>query len=118
MTSIRRRPARRFSLPATLALGLLAATAAFGAGVAISPPAQAQSCLSAAATRSAIAGGQVLPLAAISDAVRARGYAELASASLCERAGGFVYTVVAIQASGASARLTVDAASGAILSER
>ena len=105
---------RVLAKPALLAAAALCALP----GITVSPPAQAQSCLSAAETRQVIASGQVLPLAAIADIVRARGSVEIASVSLCTGGGAPAYAVVAVRGSGASARLTVDAVGGAVLSER
>lgn len=81
-------------------------------------PALAQSCLSASQTRNAIYSGEVISLSRVSSAVRARGYSEISSANICQSGGRYVYTVIASTASGASARITVDAATGSILSEQ
>lgn len=89
------------------------------AAVALSVPSvEAQSCLSGSQTRQVIASGAVVRLANIASAAQARGYTQLGSASLCGAPGSYVYVVVASTASGASARLTFDAASGALISER
>ena len=98
----------RVSALTVLLLALLAAA----------PTAQAQGCLSAAETRAAIASNQILSLSAIASIVRARGYSQVGSASVCGSPGSYVYTVVAIAPNGTSGRLTVDAASGAVLAER
>ena len=79
---------------------------------------QAQGCLSAAETRQVIASNQILSLSAVSSIVRARGYSQVGSASVCGSPGSYVYNVVAIAPNGTSGRLTVDAASGAVLAER
>lgn len=87
--------------------------------LAILPPHSAtlaQSCLSAAQTRQAISDGQIVPLARVTSAVRARGYEEISSANVCQSGGRYVYTVIASTAYGASARITVDGATGSILS--
>jgi uncharacterized membrane protein YkoI len=76
----------------------------------------AQSCLSAGQTRQAISNGQIVPLARVTAAVRAQGYTEISSANVCQSGGQYVYTVIASTANGASARITVDGASGSILS--
>ena len=81
-------------------------------------PAQAQSCLSASQTRSVIASGAVVPLSTISAAARASGFSQIGSAALCGSPGSYVYSVVASSANGSSARLTFDAASGALLSRQ
>lgn len=81
-------------------------------------PASAQSCLSASQTRNAIYSGDVISLSRVSSAVRARGYNEISSANICQSGGRYVYTVIASTASGASARITLDAATGSILSEQ
>lgn len=78
---------------------------------------QAQSCLSSAQTRQAIADGQIISLAQIQSAVRSRGYSELGSAQVCSSGGRLVYTVLANTSAGNSARLVLDAASGQVLSE-
>ena len=82
------------------------------------PTVQAQGCLSASQTRQVIASGAVVRLASIASAAQARGYSQLGSASLCGSPGSYVYVVVASTSGGASARLTFDAASGALISER
>lgn len=78
----------------------------------------AQSCLSASQTRQVISNGEIVPLSSVRSAVRARGYNEVSSANVCQSGGIYVYTVIASTASGASARITVDGATGAILSEQ
>ena len=98
-------------------LALALALAVFGT-LGAPAPAGAQSCLSAGQMRSAISSGQIGPLSTIRAAVRSRGYTELGSASVCQSGGRLVYTVVASSASGASARITLDARSGAILQVR
>lgn len=87
--------------------------------VSVLPPvttAMAQSCLSASQTRQAISNGEVVSLGRVTSAVRARGYSEISSANVCQSGGRYVYTVIASTASGASARITVDGATGSILS--
>lgn len=80
--------------------------------------AQAQGCLSSAQTRSLIASGQIVSLSSINAAARSRGYSQVASASVCGSSGRYTYNVVAVGSGGASARLTFDASSGRLLSER
>ena len=101
-------PLRSFCLALALVLPVLGAPTS----------ADAQSCLSAGQMRSAISSGQIVPLSTIRSAVRAQGYSELGSASVCSSGGRLVYTVVASNASGASARITLDATSGSVLSVR
>lgn len=79
---------------------------------------QAQSCLSASETRSAIASGQVVRLSVISSAARSAGFSQIGSAAVCGSPGNYVYRVVASSTSGSSARLTFDARSGALLSQQ
>lgn len=81
-------------------------------------PSSAQSCLSASQTRQAISNGDVISLSRVTSAVRARGYSEVSSANVCQSGGRYVYTVIASTSSGASARITVDGATGSILSEQ
>lgn len=79
-------------------------------------PSSAQSCLSAAQMRQVISNGEIVPLSTVRSAVRARGYNEISSANVCQSGGRYVYSVIASTAYGASARITVDGASGSILS--
>ncbi|MFK7791753.1 MAG: hypothetical protein AB8B88_03680 [Devosiaceae bacterium] len=81
-------------------------------------PATAQSCLSASQTRSAIASGEVVQLSRITAAARSNGYSQIGSASVCGSPGSYVYVVVASTSNGSSARLTFNAASGALLSSQ
>ena len=104
-----------FKLSTILAVCLTLATALVVLPV---PPVEAQGCLSASQTRQVIASGAVVRLASIASAAQARGYSQLGSASLCGSPGNYVYRVVASTSGGASARLTFDAASGALISER
>ena len=96
--------------------GFLAGLMALGLVAAV--PAQAQSCLSASQTRTAIASGAVVPLSTITAAARANGFTQIGSAAVCGSPGSYVYSVVASSANGSSARLTFDAASGALLSRQ
>lgn len=81
-------------------------------------PSQAQSCLSAAQTRSAIAAGEIVSLSTISAVARSNGYSQVGSASVCGSPGRYAYVVVASRSDGASARLTFNASNGALLSAR
>ncbi len=83
-----------------------------------SGPVRAQSCLSAADTRSAIAAGQIVRFSQIASVANANGYSQLGSASVCGSPGNYVYVVVASTPRGDSARLTFNAISGALLSAR
>ena len=98
--------------------GVLALVLGFGSGLSNPMPAEAQSCLSAAQTRSAIASGQVVRLSVITSAARSAGFSQIGSAAVCGSPGNYVYSVVASSANGSSARLTFDARSGALLSRQ
>ena len=109
--------------PTMISISYLARTA-FGilllAALAVSfapASAQAQSCLSAAQTRTAIASGEIVQLSQIVAAAQARGYTQIGSALVCGSQGAYLYEVVASAANGRSARLTFNAASGALVSE-
>ncbi|MEM6382496.1 MAG: hypothetical protein AAF739_07480 [Pseudomonadota bacterium] len=101
-----RRPVLRLVAATIVAVGLSASTVG------------AQGCLSGAETRAAIESGQVIPLASVRQAANSRGYNEVASASLCGSGGSMVWQVVGVNASGGSARLVINATSGAVMSER
>jgi len=86
------------------------------AGLAASWPATAQECLSAGEARTAVAQGQVAPLSQILDAIKQAAPGQiLPSPSLCPSGDRYVYRVNVLTAGNRVTRLTLDAASGAIL---
>jgi uncharacterized membrane protein YkoI len=102
----------RRSLPSWF-LGLL-----LGASGLLVPgsPAVAADCLSSSEARSAAAAGQVVPLSQILGEIRAAARGDiLPTPELCKAGGRFVYLVKVLSPGGQVTRLTVDAASGAIL---
>ncbi|MEQ8656172.1 MAG: hypothetical protein RIC24_02540 [Hyphomicrobiales bacterium] len=102
----------------TRQLALLIGLMALAIGLVSTPQVSAQSCLSASQTRSAIASGEVVRLSVITAAARSAGFSQVGSAAVCGSPGNYVYSVVASSANGSSARLTFDARSGALLSQR
>ncbi len=106
------------AFPPPMLSRLMAAALVVAAMIVGATSPQAQSCLSASQTRSAIASGEVVRLSVITAAARSAGYSQVGSAAVCGSPGNYVYSVVASNASGGSARLTFDARSGALLSRR
>ena len=86
------------------------------AGLAMSWPAAAQECLSAGEARAAVAQGQVAPLSRILGAIKQAAPGQiLPSPSLCRSGDRYVYRLNVLTSGNRVTRLTVDAASGAIL---
>jgi hypothetical protein len=106
------------AFPSPLLSRLIAASLVAAAMIVGATSPQAQSCLSASQTRSAIASGEVVRLSVITSAARSAGFSQIGSAAVCGSPGNYVYSVVASSASGSSARLTFDARSGALLSRQ
>lgn len=90
----------------------LAGTPSFGTVSA----ALAAGCLSAAQARAAAQNGQIVPLSRVLSSIRSAGRGEiLPPPQLCDSGGQFVYLVNVLSRDGQVTRLTVDAASGAII---
>lgn len=90
----------------------LAGTPSFGTVSA----ALAAGCLSAAQARAAAQNGQIVPLSRVLSSIRSAGRGEiLPPPQLCDSGGQFVYVVNVLSRDGQVTRLTVDAASGAII---
>ncbi len=76
--------------------------------------ANAQSCLSAADVRQAVASGQAIPLSSLASQIRATvGGDILPSPMLCDMGGRLVY-IVNVLSDGQVTRLQVDAQTGSI----
>ena len=97
----------------TLALGLallLAGPAGLGA-----IPAAADSCLSAAETRAAVASGQAVPLSSVLRSIRAAVPGDIVRQQLCELGGRLVYLVDVYSSAGANTtHVQIDAQTGSI----
>jgi uncharacterized membrane protein YkoI len=94
-----------------LILALAAALAALG-----TTGAAAADCLSPNQARAAAQQGQVQPMSSLIGSIRAATGGEiLPPAQLCQSGGRFVYVVNVLQPNGQVRRITVDAASGAIV---
>jgi hypothetical protein len=90
----------------------LAGTPSFGTVSA----ALADGCLSAGQARAAAQSGQILPLSRILSSIRSAGRGEiLPPPQLCDSDGQYVYVVNVLSRDGQVTRITVDAASGAII---
>lgn len=96
--------------PPLLAL-LLVAVVLVGAPVAGVAPAAAAECLSGAERRQAVQTGQAMRPGQIRRAVQG----ELIDLKLCWRGGRLTYVATVLGAGGAVRRLTIDAASGAVV---
>lgn len=99
----------------TLALAIPVAVALAAATVFAAPPAQAQGCLSAEQTRSAVQRGDAVSLSRMVKTIqRATGGEILPTPQLCDNGGRLVYRVKVLRSDGSVETLTVDAASGTI----
>ena len=96
-------------------LALAAALIAF-APTGFGTEAFAANCLSASDARAAVQSGEVVPLSKVLKQIRkAAGGEILPPPQLCKVKGQYVYLVNVLSSDGSVTRLTVDAASGAIL---
>jgi uncharacterized membrane protein YkoI len=81
-----------------------------------------RTCLSAPEQRAAIAGGQVIPLAAAIRSARGsvggRGAREVVKARLCREGGGLAYVLTVLARDGKVSRTTIDAGSGRVVDAR
>lgn len=89
---------------------LAAAIVVLATGFTSIPEASA-ACLSAAETRTAVAGGEAVPLSKISRAIRRNKLGDLISAKLCRR-GSLVYEVTILTADGSVRRFRINARTG------
>lgn len=78
----------------------------------------AQTCLSDAELRDEVAAGRAIPQAQALRLARGAVSADPVRARLCRRDGVLVYLITALAKDGKVTRLTLDAASGKILSRR
>jgi uncharacterized membrane protein YkoI len=96
-----------------LAIPFVAALAAGSAFAAL--PANAQGCLSAKQTRSAVQSGDAVSLSRMVKTIQqATGGEILPTPQLCDNGGRLVYIVKVLRPDGSVETLTVDAASGNI----
>ena len=80
--------------------------------------ANAQGCLGPDERRSAIAGGDAVPLRVAAESVRRQVAGRLVSADLCRDGGNLVYRLSFLEAPGALRFALVEARSGRVLSVR
>jgi len=99
----------------TLALAIPVAVALATAGGLVAGPVQAQGCLSAKQTRSAVENGNAVSLSKMVKKIqKATGGEILPTPQLCDNGGRLVYMVKVLRPDGSVETLTVDAASGNI----
>lgn len=77
--------------------------------------AHAQSCLSPAQARAALANGQAVPLGGVIMKIKRQTGGEVVGANLCHRGGRLVYVVTVLRASGATRNVVANAKSGKII---
>ena len=100
---------------------LLTAVVLFGllAGPAFAADAAQRACLSKAEQRAAVAANKAIPMAQAIKSLRDRGRrADVVRARLCRPDERLVYVLTLLARSGKVTRVTVDAASGALINGR
>jgi uncharacterized membrane protein YkoI len=89
---------------------------AFAVMAALAGPASAE-CLSQAQARQAVESGQARPWSQIRAGLGGAINGNVVDTQLCQSGGGLVYVVSVLSGDGSVHRLTVDARSGALLSQ-
>lgn len=105
-----------------LAAGPYLGPFAFGPSNAAAADRQPRSCLNKAEQRAALAAGRAIPLAQVraklDPAGRKGKHGDIIGARLCETPQGLVYVLTLLARNGKVSRVTVDAASGAVVRGR